>query len=142
MIDCLQLLPEVSLKTLALQEQLVEPMVTLLTTGTSRGKSQAISALGHFTRMGDVVEKHVLASGAIAVVIAQLKKGTLPTDEAIQAAVGLLWALAAHSAGRKAIFEADSLPTLLQVLRNGTEAAAEASAGILRLCAGDGDGRR
>jgi hypothetical protein len=120
----------------------VEPMVALLATGTTRGKSQALSALWHFTGMGDEVETRVLASGAVAEVLAQLRKGILSTDEATQDAVGLLWALAANAAGRRVIFETDPIPTLLRVLQNGTEAAAEASAGILRLCAGDGDVQR
>lgn len=124
------------------QELLVEPMVALLATGTSRGKTEAISALWHFTGMGDEVETRVLASGAVREVLSQMTKGTLSADEAIQDAVGLLWALAANAAGRRVIFETDPIPTLLHVLQNGTEAAAEASAGILRLCAGDGDAQR
>ena len=117
-------------------------MVVLLATGSSSGKSQAVSALWHFTGMGDEVEARVLASGAVAEVLAQLMKNTLSSDEATQDAVGLLWALAANAEGRGAIFEACPIDTLLQVLQNGTEAAAEAAAGILRLIAGDGDAQR
>lgn len=111
--------------------------MALLATGTTGGKSQAISALWHFTRMGDEVETRVLSAGAVAEIIAQLKKNTLYTDQAKEDALGLLWALAANAAGRQLIFETEPIATLLHAIQNNSETAAEAAAGILRLCASD-----